>query len=276
MITPLHLTADPWAELKASMVPGTSYQRYGRLWRLARWHEEEGVVLGRIGFEASGGVAELWNEADSDFEEHEVMAGRTSPFAVRSKDLRIAFQLRPGVIRLHTFVGAFQALLNEGAPEFNKWSVEAELVHLEWAEWLAQVDAVSELEVRVRRPNPDYRDRELVEHLLEDVRASFADVKWKTDDPQGLNLEDDFVRQAIDHAARYGHWRARAVGKIEKDGVEIQPDERGETQWTSESQGVVPSTEVPVDPETGEARYDGLRKAVEDADGSTPAGAGQS
>lgn len=118
--------------LLESLEPGTQSLRYGRLWRLGRWHEKDGVILGRIGFE-TGEVTELWNEDLRDFEEAELAQGTTSPFAIDLGSERVAFQRRGGTIKPATFMGALQALLNE-ASQFERWRVYQPSKEVEWTD----------------------------------------------------------------------------------------------------------------------------------------------
>jgi hypothetical protein len=77
-------------------------------------------IVGRIGFEAAN-MVELWDEAARDFREETLRAGLTSPFAIDPAKMRVAFQLRSGAIRVRSFTGALQALMNEVSVE--RWRV---------------------------------------------------------------------------------------------------------------------------------------------------------
>lgn len=255
---------DAFDALQQSMVPGTVAERYGRSWRMGQWTAVDGALFGRIGFEAPGGIAEVWNEDINDFEEQALPGGTTSPFAVTA-DLRVAFQLRGSRIRPNTFTGAFQALLNAGSP-FWSWRVERELIGVSWEQWLEAVDRVIDLRIRLRRPNPHYSDRKAVEDLIEDARAELLTIDWKAqeDDPAGINVDDAFVREAIEHAADHGRWRARGeIGTLTAT-PEIEVDDRGQTVWRSEQQVTAPERQVEADPLSGEARHDALRRELDE------------
>jgi hypothetical protein len=86
------LPFDLAAALVASLRPGTRIERYNRRWRMGRIETIDGaLVTGRIGYEATAGLAELWNEQLEDFEETTVLQGRTSPFVIDLNSRRVAF-----------------------------------------------------------------------------------------------------------------------------------------------------------------------------------------
>jgi hypothetical protein len=255
---------EPLEALRASLIPGTVVERYGRPWRLGRWSEEDGVILGRIGFEDEPGVTEIWSDELKDFREQMLPAGVTSPFAIRVKDLQIAFQLRPGKIRPTTFTGAFQGLLNE-ASEFWRWRVERDVLEVPWEDWLRRVKRVTELSVTLYRPNPNYRDRDRVEELIEGVRARVFTGTWRArpDDPQGIDLTEEVIREAIEHAEEHGRWAAEGEVDPEADTEGLRVDLGGRVRWRSDETAWTPQAEVPADPMTGEARGDALRDELE-------------
>ena len=260
------LHGDPAQTLRDSMVPGTPVTRYERDWRMGQWRQEGRYVFGRIGFQRPGGVAELWDESINDFREQVIPAGQTSPFAVNVETLRVAFQLRSGWIRPTTFTGALQALLNE-ASNLAIWRVRHEVVKIPWERWRAEVSRVTRLEFRLKRPNPNYTDREFVERLVEDTQAGLVALRLaaREDAPGGIDLDTDIIRQAIDHTQRgYGTLRARGEGSVTTEGGErVRPDREGTTQWESTEEGVAPVREVSVDPDTGDAGYDALKRELE-------------
>jgi hypothetical protein len=259
------MAEDPVDALARSLVPGTSVERYGRTWRMGRWRWDDSAIVGRIGFEEEPGVTELWNREVSDFEERALPSGVTSPFAIQAPDLRVAFQLRPGKIRPTTFTGALQALLNRASP-FWSWRVEREVIEMPWETWLGRVTRITHLSVTLRRPNPHYGDREYVERLIEGVRARVFTGDWKArpDDPGGIDLGDEIIREAIEHASEYGKWSA--AGEIDPtapDADLLAADEYGETRWRSGETALTPSAESETDPATGEARPEALRDILE-------------
>jgi hypothetical protein len=140
--------------IRQSLAPGTSYWRYTRLWRMGQWQELDGLLYGRIGFEAPA-MTEVWNDEIADFEEAAFHGGTTAPFVIDLSDQRVAFQVRPGVIRPTTFTGALQALLNTTSV-LARWRVHPDTYEVDWPTWLRSVDRVLQLRIRVERPNPHY------------------------------------------------------------------------------------------------------------------------
>jgi hypothetical protein len=245
--------ADLAGALRDVIVPGTAASRYDRLWLMGQYEEDNGYLFGRIGFQAAG-TTELWNEQKKDFEEAQFPAGTTSPFALRLATGELAFQRRPGTIRPTSFTGALQALMNE-VSDYTRWRVEQESKTVPWSDWISSVDRVAELRFHLERPNPNYKDRKRVEQIIEGANASVADLVLKAshDDAQGLDVDDEIIRQAIDHATRkYGTFKA--VG--ERSG---EP----EVAWKSDAE-VVPERTIGADPATREAPHGGLRKELED------------
>jgi len=238
--------------LRDAIVPGTSASRYERLWLMGQFEEEDGYLFGRIGFQGAG-TTELWNEQKKDFEEAQFPAGTTSPFALRVGTGELAFQRRPGTIRPTSFTGALQALMNE-VSDYTRWRVEQETKAVPWPDWATSVDRVTELRFHLERPNPNYKDRERVKQIIEGANARVANLVLKAsdDDLQGLDLDDEIVKQAIDHATRnYGTFKA--VGE--------RPGEP-EVSWKSDEE-VVPERTIGADPATREASHGGLRNELE-------------
>lgn len=240
--------------LQESLKPGTEVQRYGRLWRMARYVRKDDFFLGRIGFE-HGGETETWDPETMDFVEATRRDGRSTPFALDARTRRIAFQLRGGLIRVGTFVGAFRGLLNAAAPHYD-WQVVGEVLE-PWDEWLARVERVVELRVSVKRHNPRYR-HEAIGELIDSARAKAFNIGLKSDDPQGLNMEDEFIRQAIEEAEVSGAHSAKAV---------VQADGRSKVEtWSSGRQGAPRQKEVPADPETREASWGTLEAELREGE----------
>jgi len=222
---------------------------------LGQWDEDREFLAGRIGFQAAGGVAEIWDEQATDFKEQELPAGTTSPFVVELGSLRIAFQLRPGVIARGSFSGALQGLLNE-ASAFDRWQVEPEFQRVSWDEWTASVTRITRFEVRLDRPNPNYHGRDHVEEMIEGVGSRTVRVIHEADleTLEGLDVDDDFITEAIDHAGEYGSWRA--VGETEVAG------ETERVQWRSEAQGVAPERQIEADPRTREVDFEDMGREL--------------
>jgi len=68
------------------------------------------------------------------------------------------------------------------------------------------------------------------------------------DDPNGVNVNDALIVEAIDHAAEFGS--ISAEGRVEV------ADESLPTRWRSEAEGASQRREVPVDPSTREVTGD--------------------
>lgn len=81
-----------------------------------------------------------------------------------------------------------------------------------------------------------------------------AEVAWTADpeDPQGLDTQDELIREAVEHARRYG--RARAVG-----------EHRGlPSTWDSGEEGVAETRVLMADPVTREVDVGDLRRELGD------------
>jgi hypothetical protein len=220
---------------------------------MGQWRREEGMIVGRIGYERAGDLAELWDADRNDFAERRLPEGLTSPFALDPEKLEVVFQLRAGRIRPTSFTKAFQALLNEAGGSRN-WRVEHLISGEPFESWVQRVRRVRRLEVRLERPNPDYHGRDRVEELIEGANAQLLKLILETDDPNGLNLTDELVIEAIDHAAEHGSVKAL--------GDEVVEQRTRETQWRSDVEGSPVQAKVEVDPQTREARPDELRRAL--------------
>jgi hypothetical protein len=247
--------------IREATIPGTAAERYERIWRMGQFDEVEGYLFGRIGFQAAG-VTELWNSDINDFEEASLPAGTTAPFALNLDLGELAFQRRPSKgIRPQSFVGAFQAPLNE-ASTLTTWRVRQDSRKVEWSDWVSSVDRVTLLRFRLERPNPDWIGRERVEEIIEGANASLMDAVLQADDDalDGLDLSDETVHQFIEHSSRYGKFQAEAERSGEADPV----------IWHSDGE-VVPERRVSADPETGEASPEGLRRELDEyTSGSRP------
>lgn len=196
--------------LRSALVPGTSIERHGRTWLMGQVREDGRSIVGRIGFQTAN-IAEIWHPELQDFREDMLPAGTTSPFAIDPERRRVVFQLRPGVIRVHSFTGALQALMNAAEP-MHRWRVSQEVEAVPFEEWIETVDRIVRLRVKVRRPNPHYGDRQRVRDLVEGANARMAQIVW-TADPDaldGIDVTDEFIRETISHAEQYGSYAAAA------------------------------------------------------------------
>lgn len=253
-VYPTSLTEADWSdELRSSAVPGTRIERHRRVWRMGQVREDSGFLMGRIGFE-KGTMTERWNEARAAFEEAAAIAGTTSPFAIRLEDGLIAFQRRPGEIKMKTFTGALQALINEASEQVT-WRVEGFTYERDWSTWVGSVAAVTNLEVTLRRPNPHYSDRKNIKAIMEGAEAELAKLKLQAASDDGIAMEDEFVRQSIEHV-QAGYGTLKAVGK----------DQGGEvTSWKDGTMSPPEST-IDADPTTREVPAERLRDELQGKD----------
>ncbi len=234
--------------LRDALVPGTSVTRYGRTWRMGQHREEFPWIIGRIGFEAAGGVTELWDDATQDFVLTPQLRGHTAPFAIELTDLRIGFQLRGQVIKPMTFRSNFRALLDQAAG--TDWEVSLEGESEEWESWVAKVDRLTQLHVRLERPNPHYHGHDTVEELVQTTGARLVDVTFRAKKEQ-LNKAAAVIVEMLGFAEEYG--RADAKG-IDPAGDELK--------WRQASDESIREVDVEADPKTGEALPDALKEAV--------------
>lgn len=260
------LPFDRAEALIASLRPGTSIERYNRRWRMGRVENLTGaLVTGRIGYEATAGTTELWNEQLVDFEETTVLQGRTSPFVINLPSSRVAFQLRGAQIRPRTFTGAFQALLNNASPVY-RWRVNEEIVRIPWARWRASVDRITEIRFTLQRPNPNYGDRAEIERLIEEGNAEMVRMVLRADPEslEGLDINSEFVSEAIEHVqAGYGAYAS--YGEIAEEGETTQ------TAWYSDQDGAPVQKTAEVDPATHEvSRADLVEGVLEESPDVTP------
>lgn len=241
-----------------SLVPGTPVERYNREWRMGPISHQGRYVTGRIGFQRTGGTAEVWDEKAGDFVQRALIEGYTSPFHIDLPKRLVAFQVRPGVIEPNSFIGAFESLLDE-ASAYQGWTVSHVNNAVEFDEWASSKDRVDELLIRLERPNPHYGDRESIESVVEGANAATVTIRVVAakDDPDGVNLDDPLISDAIEHVfAGYGYFTAKAGAARSID------------RWDSRVEGAPPVFLTgEVDPETKEVGWPQLREAAESFEG---------
>jgi hypothetical protein len=243
---------EPGLEVVRILVPGASTERYGRIWHIGRTEQEDGFFYGRLGFEGSG-TADLWSEADKDFQAARTPAGVASPFAVRLSDLRIAFQTRGRDIRVTSFTGALQGILRDESGD-EDWRVETAHAETSFSEWRSSVQRVTEMRFHVEPPNPNYQGRPVLEQLIEGAKLSAADIDLHSED--GVNTDAEIVTELLDHVNRnYG----RNVSVGERIAID---DTLAETVYSSELNGETEVSVVPANPETGEVERETLRREL--------------
>jgi len=205
--------------LTASWTTGATVTRYRRRWTLSKIHSQTtDSIVGQIGFVGENEVTTLFFDYDTgDFVRGGAPSGVLVPFAIRLSDGLVAYQLRPGMVREESFAGALAALLNTTPNEY-VWSVEAAVDFRSWDEWRSEVDSVTSFAFRLDKPNPHYDDDWRVEDLIENLQLEYARLAGKALDERGVNTDDEFFRQALDHVLReYG--RAAVDGQT-ADGKE--------------------------------------------------------
>ncbi|HEV2809616.1 MAG TPA: hypothetical protein VGV93_04355 [Acidimicrobiales bacterium] len=236
--------------LSEALKPGLPVSRYGRDWRLGGLRRDGSMFTGRIGFERARGRNELWDEERQDFFQSVLREGATSPFALNADSMIVAFQLRSSPqIKRTSFTGAFQAILREGSQQ-DDWDVAPLTKETTLDEFVQRVEVVHVFKARLLRPNPDFRNRDRVEQLIEGTNANLLDIAAQNDD--GIELDDATVQQAIAHADD-GHGHYLAKGK--EHGNEVTFDSR-----TDEAP---PEVQTPdIDPATGEVSIAQLEDAA--------------
>lgn len=240
--------------LESALVPGTQFTRHRRLWLMGQVKREGRSLVGRLGFQTEN-VGEIWDPEIKDFREDMLQSGSTSPFAIDPEKRRVAFQLRPGLIRVKSFTGALQALMNEASP-VNRWRVTQEREEVSFDDWAAGVDRISRLRVKLEPPNPHYGDRDRVKELVEGANARMTQVMWAADEAalDGLDVNDAFIREAIEHATKYGSYAATG----ERHGLP--------TVWGSDQESAAEQRVAETDPKTHEVPADTLRQQLGDTD----------
>lgn len=106
---------NPPGHILSQIRAGQRTERYGRTWIIGRTeYRDDRGLFGRIGYQASGGTVELWNEDRRDFVDVAVPGGFATPFLINLRTLRLAFQPRPPQIKIGAVVGAFQGTTQHG------------------------------------------------------------------------------------------------------------------------------------------------------------------
>ena len=256
----LHAVADPLEAIAGALVPGTTIDRHNRVWHMGQVRSEGNSLVGRIGFETAN-LTELWDEEAKDFREDTLPAGTTSPFAIDPSAMRVAFQLRSGLIRVKSFTGALQGLMNAASPD-DRWRVHQELEEVPFEAWAKTVERIVSLHIRIERPNPHYGDRKRVKELVEGANARMAELAWRADPEalDGLDVNDPFIREAIAHSEHYGAYSATG-------------ERQGEaTRWVSEHEAAAELRELEADPVTREVAPASLRRELGDVESPEPPG----
>lgn len=205
--------------LRQSWKPGTSITRYNRRWTLTNMHTNTpALVTGEIGFLSESTVQSLFfDHSAGEFVTESVPGGVRVPFAIRVADGMVAYQLRPGLVREASFTGALEALLN-ATPTAFFWEVRQAIDARTWEEWRSQVHTITSFNIRVDRPNPDYRDNQRVEEVVEGIRLEYLRLSGSALDDNGVDADSDLFKQAVDHVLRdYGR---AAIHGVDNTGEE--------------------------------------------------------
>lgn len=224
---------------------GTKLDRYTRTWIMGRAAYQGKDVWGRIGFVSNGEGAEIWDEVKKDFAEVASPTGASAPFVVLAANGRLSFQFRPGLMDRSAYCSALEALANlryaEGA-KAPRWRVWADLGKTDWDSWVQGTSGVRRLRFRLELPNPNWIGREELQGIIEGTRSTMLETVLTTDDPAGLNLDDSFVVQSIEHTVRKGYGSLTAEATLGS----------GDTKRKFESAKKEASAEVKVALDTGQ------------------------
>ncbi len=214
------LPLDFSATLRAALVPGASTTRYGKTWRvgpLVDIEDRPGLVSSRIGYEDTAQSVQ-WDPEAKDWTTVETPQGTVFPFALDVDTGLLAYQAPASA----SVLSALQALLNEQGQ--GRWRVDRVMVEETWSSWRSSVARVRRLAFVLRRPNPNYVGRPRVESLLEDANAGLVRLVLEApaDSLEGLDLEAEYVREAIDHAVERGYGSLKADGEQDVGGQAVE------------------------------------------------------
>lgn len=247
--------ADFSSALDEALAPGKSVLRYNRLWRLTQHEIDGGWISGRIGFEYPSSSVGVWDEQRKDY--RSIRPAQVTRYVIDTKTRRVAFELKSSTIKPWTFQGNFQALLNQDSGY--QWRVTLEgLTQPSWEEWEESVSRITDIRIKMERPNPRYPGKE-VERLFEDAKLSAATLAAKGDD---IDMTDsELIKEAFEHARRgYGSITAKGVSG---------PDAKKE-EWRSEDEGEADREQAARDPVTDEVPPESLRHLIEQRNESKP------
>ena len=238
------LAPKDWgAALRSSMKNGTSTDRYGRRWYMAKWTDDETKrwITGRLAFEYLGEEPSVWDENENDVRTLDSLAVgkrvQVVPFVIDATARRAAFELRAQTVRPGTFQGNLQALLVKASSL--PWRVELEGVKQHsWDEWQERAERITAIWITVRPPNPHNPIPALTQ--LFEVGVKAATVQAHGDDIKvgESALLDGSIGNALDYGAisadglvseggkvHKEHWQLAEEGGVRKD--ETHRDETG-------------------------------------------------
>jgi len=199
--------------------PGLAVTRYGRRWFLSKVLDSgPNYRIGRIGFVSEREqITLIFDEDAMDFKRGVAPSGAIVPFGIMTADGTIAFQLRAGIVRESTFIGALRTLLAEARREYI-WEVRSLAEATTYDEWLPRVERVTNFDLRLERPNPHYHGDEIAELIIERLRLEYARLTGVERPGEGIDVRSDLFLEALDHVLRdYGRVSLRA---LDRQGVE--------------------------------------------------------
>jgi len=228
------------ALLRQSLVAGALVDRYNKVWRvgpLIDVPDRPGSVSSRIGYEDSTTRVQ-WDPASNDWVEVEFADGTVYAFVLDVENGALAYQAPTSVALL----SAFQALLN--AQGHGRWRVQSVMVEQSWSEWRASVDRVSRLRFRLQRPNPNFDGRPRIEEMVDGTHSKMVDLVLTADpdDLEGVDLEAEYVKQALAHAVDKGY------GYVKADGEQRVGDHTVDRRYDSLRDGSERIEQLPADP----------------------------
>lgn len=231
--------------LSSSLVPSAHITRFRRDWYVGKFQiQGPTVIAGRIGYGSDDSV-EVWDQELGDFRTAAVPLGQVSPFAINLNTGRIVFQLRT-TISGGAFAGAFASLLDISS-SYLGWSVELDEQPETFREFTESVDGIERLSITMLPPNPNYKGRRSVEHLVDGARSALSRLELNGTD---INTADSLVAEALAHAESNG--RISATGRRQNRRV----------PWNSENKRATEQRFLPADPITGDASSTALVEEV--------------
>lgn len=242
---------QPSEALVRIVVAGATTERYNRIWHVGRTRIDNGILLGRLGYEGTA-AADLWDEERKDFRETRTPSGVVSPFAISLSSLLLVFQTRSSDIQVTSFTGALQGILREASRQ--DWNIRAARHEISYREWRRTVDRVTQMRFNIEPPNPNYQDRPDLQRLIEGAQLSAAEIVLKAE--QSIYTDSDIVLQLLDHVER-GYGKDVLVGERSVNGEVV------ESVYASEIHGETEVTVLPANPDTGEVEPETLLRELE-------------
>ena len=196
--------------------PQLRVTRYSRTWRLSRPQlRGQSLLEGKLGFErlAAQDVT-TYDEALEDFVTQLTPSeqGSFSHYVLDLERQYMAFEERPPAIRRQSFVGAFNALLNQSDN-----NLELSLVADEqsFAQWVESVERLQSFRAWLLLPNPIWKPEvQAIRGIMESTNAKEGEVSVLAHgEGPGLDanapLIDGTVAYSVDGNARFS-----AVGEV--------------------------------------------------------------